>query len=100
MKFYSAIVAISLLPALAFSQTTAEEWYDKGARLKTDKKSGEALIAFKEAVKLKSDYKEAWYEMGWCQNDTKDYAENYADKRKYIAVFVSSKGSIPPKNGM
>jgi tetratricopeptide (TPR) repeat protein len=35
------------------------------------------LVAFKEAVKLKSDYKEAWYEMGWCQNDTKDYGGVY-----------------------
>lgn len=73
MKIYSTIVTLLLFPALLHSQTTAQEWYDKGVKLKNEKKAGEALAAFKEAVKLQRDYKEAIYEMGWCQNDTKDY---------------------------
>lgn len=63
-----------LLPVLIFSQTTAKEWYDKGIKLKNEKKSAEALTAFKEALKLKSDYTDALYESGWCQNEMKDYA--------------------------
>ena len=81
MKLYSTIT-IFLFPALVYSQTTAQDWYDKGVSLRTEKKSHEALAAFKEAVKLKSDYKEALYEMGWCQNDTKDYVGAIASLRK------------------
>jgi tetratricopeptide (TPR) repeat protein len=72
MKLYTSLV-ILLFPALSYCQTTAQEWYDKGVKLKGEKKAGEAITAFKEAVKLKSDFKEAWYDMGWCQNDVKDY---------------------------
>jgi tetratricopeptide (TPR) repeat protein len=73
MKFLPIILTILFLPVIALSQTTADEWYNKGISLKNEKKTKEALSAFKEAVKLKSDHKEALYEMGWCQNDTKDY---------------------------
>jgi tetratricopeptide (TPR) repeat protein len=59
----------------------------KGSILKADKKSNEALVAFKEAVKLKSDYKEAWYEMGWCQNDTKDYGGAIASLTKARSLW-------------
>ena len=87
MKLSSAILATLFFPVLLFSQTTAEEWYNKGVSLKTDKRSGEALLAFKEAVKLKSDYKEAFYEMGWCQNDTKDYVGAIASLRKARSLW-------------
>lgn len=87
MKLYSTIVAALLLPALMYSQTTAQEWYDKGVKLKNEKKSSEALGAFKEAVKLRSDYKEAIYEMGWCQNDTKDYVGAIASLTKARALW-------------
>jgi len=73
MKLYISLINILLFPALVHSQTTAQEWYDKGVKLKGGKKAGEAIIAFKEATKLKTGFKEAWYEMGWCQNDIKDY---------------------------
>ena len=73
MKLYTSFIVILLFPVLAYSQTTAQEWYDKGVKLKGEKNPGDAINALKEAVKLKSDYKEAWYEMGWCQNDIKDY---------------------------
>lgn len=82
MKLFSAIVIIAFFPAIVYSQTTAQDWYDKGTSLRAEKKSHEALAAFKEAVKLKSDYKEALYEMGWCQNDTKDYVGAIASLRK------------------
>ncbi|HET9746108.1 MAG TPA: tetratricopeptide repeat protein [Chitinophagaceae bacterium] len=87
MKFYSTIVAALLLPALVSSQTTAREWYDKALKLKNEKKASEALAAFKEAVKLKSDYKEAIYEMGWCQNDTKDYVGAIASLTKARSLW-------------
>ena len=74
MKLYSSLIIILLFPVLAFCQTSAEDWYDKGVKLKGEKNPGDAINALKEAVKLKSNYKEAWYEMGWCQNDIKDYA--------------------------
>jgi len=82
MKILTLVAAILMFPALVHSQTTAREWYDKGVKLKNEKKAGEALAAFKEAVKLKNDYKEAIYEMGWCQNDTKDYVGAIASLTK------------------
>ena len=73
MKTLLSLVGALLLSSISFCQSTAQEWYDKGVKLKNDKKAPEALTAFKEAVKLRNDYKEAWYEAGWCQNDVKDY---------------------------
>ncbi|HET6769522.1 MAG TPA: tetratricopeptide repeat protein [Chitinophagaceae bacterium] len=73
MKLYTSLIITLLFPALVFSQNTVQEWFDKGVKLKSEKRAADAIIAFKEAVKIKSDYKEAWYEMGWCQNDVKDY---------------------------
>jgi tetratricopeptide (TPR) repeat protein len=73
MKFYTSFIITLLSPVLILSQSTAKEWYDKGTRLKADKRANDAILSFKEAIKLKIDYKEAWYEMGWCQNDVKDY---------------------------
>jgi len=73
MKILSFFTAAVLFPVLLYCQSTALDWYNKGVTLKNEKKSSDALSAFKEAVKLQKDYKEAWYEMGWCQNDTKDY---------------------------
>ena len=58
----------------AFSQVSSVEWYNKGVELKSQKKSKEALAAFKEALKLKADYTEALYETGWCYNDLAEYS--------------------------
>jgi len=74
MKLYNSLLIILFFPALVYCQTTAQNWYDKGVKLKGEKNPGDDINALKEAVKLKTDYKEAWYEMGWCQNDIKDYA--------------------------
>lgn len=87
MKLFSTIVTILLFPTLVYSQTAAQELYDKGVNLKAEKKSHEALVAFKEAVKLKSDYKEALYEMGWCQNDIRDYVGAIASLRKAREIW-------------
>ena len=73
MKTSTSLTFILFFPVLVYCQTTAQEWYDKGVKLKGEKNPGDAINALKEAVKLKSNFKEAWYEMGWCQNDIKDY---------------------------
>jgi len=73
MKPFFSIVVALVFPTMIFCQTTAEEWYDKGVKLKTDKKVVDALEAFRKASELKADYKEAWYEAGWCLNDLKKY---------------------------
>ena len=61
---------------------TATDYYNKGVALKNDKKSKEAADAFKEAVALSPDYKEAIYELGWCLNDLKDYTGAIISLRK------------------
>jgi protein O-mannosyl-transferase len=56
--------------------------YNEGVKLKNDKKSAEALAKFRRATELKPGYTEALYEMGWCQNDTKDYTGAIVSLRK------------------
>ncbi|HEX7846245.1 MAG TPA: tetratricopeptide repeat protein [Chitinophagaceae bacterium] len=68
---YLCVVAVS-------NAQTAEEFYKKGVALKDEKKSSEAVLAFREAVRLKPDYYAASYEMGWCYNDLKQYASALA----------------------
>lgn len=57
-------------------------FYNDGVKLKNDKKSAEALAKFRRATELKPGYTEALYEMGWCQNDTKDYTGAIVSLRK------------------
>jgi superkiller protein 3 len=57
------------------AQTTAADFCKKGVELKGQKKIPEAVTAFKEAVRLKSGYSEAQYELGWCYNDLKQYKD-------------------------
>lgn len=56
----------------SFAQS-AKELYEEGLQLRKDGKSKEAIERFKRAIALKPDYTDALYEMGWCQNETKDY---------------------------
>ena len=58
---------------LSVSAQTAESLYNEGVKLKDEKKSGQALLKFKQATELKPNYTDALYELGWCSNDTKDY---------------------------
>ena len=88
MKLYTSLIITLLFPALVFCQNTAQEWYDKGVKLKGEKRAIEAITAFKEAVNLKNDYKEAWYEMGWCQNDVKDYNGALSSLNKARALWT------------
>ena len=88
MKPYTSLIITLLLPAFVFCQNTAQEWYDKGVKLKGEKRASEAITAFKEALNLKSDYKEAWYEMGWCQNDMKDYNGALSSLNKARALWT------------
>ena len=86
MKLSSSIVVALILPAIAYCQTTSLEWYDKGSKLKTEKKVVDALDAFRKATELQNDYKEAWYEAGWCLNDLKKYDAALASLRTSRAL--------------
>ncbi|NCU05968.1 MAG: tetratricopeptide repeat protein, partial [Chitinophagaceae bacterium] len=55
------------------AQVTASDYYEQGQQLKKERKTREAIAAFTKAIKLKNDYTEAKYELGWCYNDTKEY---------------------------
>lgn len=52
----------------------AETLYTEGVQLKKEKKSSAAAAKFTEALQLKPGYTEARYELGWCQNDMKNYS--------------------------
>jgi tetratricopeptide (TPR) repeat protein len=60
----------------------AATYYKEGVALKEQKKSREAMEKFKKALALQADYPAALYEIGWCQNDLKDYTGAITSLRK------------------
>ena len=74
MRPLQALLPLLLTINICVFAQTAESLYDEGVKLKNDNQSGQALLKFKRAIELKPGYTEAQYEMGWCQNDTKDYS--------------------------
>jgi tetratricopeptide (TPR) repeat protein len=77
MKF-TLFFLVLFITAIASGQQSAPDYYEKGLKLKTEKKCSEAIAAFKKAIELKPDYTAALYETGWCFNETKNYAEAVA----------------------
>lgn len=70
----SFLAALFLVCISVCKAQTATEFYNKGNELKEEKNIKEALAAYKEATRLDPNYSAAWYEMGWCSNDLKDYS--------------------------
>lgn len=82
MKQLIAVITVCLFTLSGAVAQTAETLYNEGVKLKQEKKSALALEKFKQAANLKPNYYEALYEMGWCQNDTKDYTGAMVSLRK------------------
>ena len=80
-RFIIAMLSMLTLTISSYGQT-ADEYNKEGNALKTDKKIPEAIAAYKQAVKADPTHREAWYNMGWCQNDTKDYTGALTSLRK------------------
>lgn len=79
-KFFLTIL---LAGATLYMQAQdAVSLYNEGLKLKEAKNSAEALSKFRRATELQPGYTEALYEMGWCQNDTKDYTGALVSLRK------------------
>jgi len=82
MNYRVLLVSFLLtITSSSFAQT-AKELYEEGVQLRKDGKSKEAVERFKKAIALKPDYTEAYYEMGWCQNEIKDYNGAIVSLRK------------------
>ena len=73
-KFFVFLTAI-LIGVIAFPQTTAKEWFEKGKSLREEKKYKEALDAFKKTVALTPNDPEALHELGWCYNELEMYQQ-------------------------
>lgn len=71
--------------SLCYSQT-AKEHYTKASKLKTENKCDEAVNAYREATRLDPSMYDAWYELGWCLNDMKDYGGALYSLRKAKAL--------------
>lgn len=84
--FLAAVLLVITVTAAGQDATTL---YTEGVKLKEAKKPAEAIAKFKQAVALKPGYTEAYYDMGWCQNDTKDYTGAIASLRKARTVWTS-----------
>jgi tetratricopeptide (TPR) repeat protein len=82
MNYKGGILFFLLVFSSGLFAQTAKELYEEGIQLRKDGKAKEAIERFKRAVALKPGYTEALYEMGWCQNDTKDYTGAIQSLRK------------------
>jgi tetratricopeptide (TPR) repeat protein len=79
----------------AHSQEGPESLYKKALAFKSERKCDEALAALKKAVEQKPDYAEAWYEMGWCYNETQQFSlaqdvlqkSNQFKKGQYLTLY-------------
>ncbi len=68
--FATLIIALASLPLKAQDANT---YYNDGVKLKNEQKTNEALLKFRKAIDINPTYTAALYELGWCQNETKDY---------------------------
>ncbi|MGC4102782.1 tetratricopeptide repeat protein [Ferruginibacter sp.] len=82
------ITILLMLAATVAAAQDASSLYNEGLELKKQD-SKAACDKFKQAVQLKPDYTEAIYEMGWCQNDQKQYRDALSSFRKIIKVWAS-----------
>ncbi len=81
------LLSVSFLVASFVNAQDATSLYNEGVKLKAEKRSAEAIDKFKKAAQLRPGYIDAMYEMGWCQNDTKDYSGAMETLRKVRAVW-------------
>ena len=81
---FACIVCINV----SYAQVTkdAQLLYDQGIKLKDERKVKEALEKFKQALLINTNYTEALYQAGWCQNDLQNYnsAIDYLRKTREI----------------
>ena len=82
MKKITVLIAGIFVAGMTLQAQDATTLLNEGVVLKNQKKVVEALDKFKKALALKPDYTEAMYEMGWCQNDLKEYTSAIASLRK------------------
>jgi tetratricopeptide (TPR) repeat protein len=67
------ILTLFTITISVFAQETATSLFEKGKEIKNAGKHSEALPYFLKATEKKSDYGEAWYEVGWYYNETNNY---------------------------
>ena len=74
-------IAVIMSSGFLYAQD-ANTYYKEGLSLKEQKKSREAMEQFKKALALQPVFPAAVYELGWCQNDLKDYTGAIVSLRK------------------
>jgi tetratricopeptide (TPR) repeat protein len=87
MRFIK-ILSLFLLTASFASAQDAATLYQEGLDLKTGKNPTGAIEKFRKALELKPGYTEALYEIGWCQNDLKQYSSAIETLRKVRRVWT------------
>jgi tetratricopeptide (TPR) repeat protein len=80
-----------VFPFIISAQSTAKEWYNKGIELKNKQDYEGALAAFKNAISKKTDYKEAYYQAGWCCNELEKYEDAIDLLKKYMPATNTEK---------
>src|SRR5436190_5533754 len=74
-RFTGIFLLLMICVNHGFAQVTKETraFYDQGLKLKDEKKITEALEKFKQAIAIDSNYTEAIFQAGWCQNALHNY---------------------------
>jgi tetratricopeptide (TPR) repeat protein len=86
MKKEFSTGTLAILALLSFGQD-AKMLYNEGVKLKGEKNTKQAAEKFKKALDLDKNYTEARYELGWCQNDMKEYQSAVINLREVRKVW-------------
>lgn len=68
------------------AQTDVTELYNKALLLKKERKCAEAIPVLQKIIEMKPDYSKVLLDLGWCFNETKQFAKAMSYLQKLIAL--------------
>ncbi len=82
------VAKTSSRPAPPAPKLTADDYFDQAEDAVQAGKYPAALQGYQEAVKLRPDFSEAWYRLGWVNNELEQYDAALTALRQALALTV------------